>query len=293
MQQYIDQFLRYQRVEKNASSHTLVNYQRDIVQFWHFLCDDNVAVDNISRSMLRRYLSHLQQGEYARSSIARKLSSLRSFFRYLVAEGICRENPLQHLSTPKQERLLPGFLYQNDCLALLQAPDDGTLGQRDRAILEVLYATGIRVSELVGLDLHDLDWRQGYVRVFGKGAKERIVPVGRPACQAMEQYLTAARPRLVTGASERALFLNKSGGRLTDRSVRRLLDKYVAKAALDQQVSPHTLRHTFATHLLDHGADLRSVQELLGHTSVSTTQIYTHVTKERLKSVYRQTHPRA
>lgn len=293
MKKYLEQFLRYQRVERNASAHTVVNYQRDILQFIQFLCDDEAEVTAISRSKLRQYLAHLQQGGYARSSIARKLSSLRSFFRFLVAEGVCSENPLQHLATPKQEKLLPGFLYQAECFGLLDAPDDSELGKRDRAILELLYATGIRVSELVGLDLYDIDFGQGYVRVFGKGAKERIVPVGRTACVAVTGYLTESRPRLAQASSGRALFLNRLGGRLTDRSVRRLVDKYVDMAAIQQHVSPHTLRHTFATHLLDNGADLRSVQELLGHASVSTTQIYTHVTKERLKAVYSQAHPRA
>jgi tyrosine recombinase XerC len=293
MKQLLDQFLRYQRVEKNASDHTVVNYQRDIMQFWQFLDDDTLTVQDINRSMLRRYLSHLQQGGYARSSIARKLSSLRSFFRFLVAEGFCEQNPLQHLSTPKQERLLPNFLYQNDCFALLAAPDSSILGQRDRAILELLYATGIRVSELVGLSMHDVDWRGGYLRVFGKGSKERIVPIGKMACQSLGEYLVSSRPKLLRHPKEAAFFLNRLGGRLSDRSIRRLIDKYVEQAALKTHVSPHTLRHTFATHLLDNGADLRSVQELLGHTRVSTTQIYTHVTKERLKTVYRRAHPRA
>lgn len=293
LKQLLDQFLRYQRVEKNASNHTVTNYQRDILQFLLFSCDDVTAVDDVNRSMLRRYLAYLQQGGYARSSIARKLSSLRSFFRYLVREGVCSENPLQNLSTPKQEKFLPGFLYPDDCISLLQAPQDSILGKRDRAILELLYATGIRVSELVGLGMHDVDWRQGYVRVFGKGAKERIVPVGKPACLALEDYLNSSRQQLAKEGNERAFFLNKLGGRLSDRSVRRLIDKYVSQVAIDQHVSPHTLRHTFATHLLDNGADLRSVQELLGHASVSSTQIYTHVTKERLKKVYLQAHPRA
>lgn len=293
MKEHLDHFLRYQRVEKNASNHTLVNYERDVLQFSAFLCDDKIGVKEVNRLMLRRYLAYLQQRGYARSSIARKLSSLRSFFRFLVREGICAENPLQHLSTPKQARLLPGFLYKDDCFALLQAPDESDLGKRDRAILELLYASGLRVSELVGLGLRDVDWRQGSVLVFGKGAKERIVPVGRVACASLETYLAVSRPRLLRQPGEKAFFLNRFGGRLTDRSVRRLVDKYVSKAAIDQQVSPHTLRHTFATHLLDNGADLRSVQEMLGHVSVSTTQIYTHVTKERLKAVYKQAHPRA
>ena len=295
MEELLDQFLRYLRVEKNASPHTVHNYQRDILQFIEFLCDDVIGVSDIDKLALRRYLAYLQESGYARSSVARKLSSLRSFFRFLVREGICSNNPLDSISTPKQERLLPGFLYLDDCLALLAAPDDSPLGKRDQAILEVLYASGIRVAELVALSLHDIDYRQGYVRVMGKGGKERIVPLGEPACQAVECIYQDVRPGLLKEetSAEKALFLNRNGGRLTDRSVRRLVDKYAKQVSLAQEVSPHTLRHSFATHLLDNGADLRSVQELLGHANVSTTQLYTHVTRERLKAVYRHAHPRA
>ncbi len=292
---YIDIYLRYQRVEKNASIHTIQNYERDLRQLVGFLPGEQPDLAAVNKASLRRYLAHLQQQGYARSSIARKLSALRSFFRFLVREGIVELNPLDKVDTPRRNRRLPIFLYEDDCTVLLSAPGESALGKRDRAILELLYATGIRVGELVGLDLHDLDYRSGYVRVFGKGAKERIVPVGRKACSAVVDYLEAARPRLMQNglSGERALFVNRQGTRLTDRSVRRMMDKYVAQVALQQDISPHTLRHTFATHMLDHGADLRSVQELLGHVSVSTTQLYTHVTKEKLKSVYRQAHPRA
>lgn len=296
MDKYIDIYLRYQRVEKNASIHTIQNYERDLRQFLSFLsAGERPDLLAVNKASLRRYLAHLQKQGYARSSIARKLSSLRSFFRFLVREGVCEQNPLERVDTPRREKRLPKFLYEDDCVELLSAPDDSLLGKRDRAILELLYATGIRVAELVGLDLHDLDYRLGYVRVYGKGAKERIVPVGRQACEAVLDYLGDARPKLLSSglSGERALFVNRLGSRLTDRSVRRLVDKYVAQISLTSDISPHTLRHTFATHMLNHGADLRSVQELLGHVSVSTTQLYTHVTKEKLKSVYRQAHPRA
>ncbi len=295
MEELVDRFLRFQRVERNASVHTVSNYQRDILQFTKFLCDDVIVVSEIGKLELRRYLAYLQQSGYAKSSIARKLSALRSFFSFLVKEGYYSQNPLDYISTPKREHHLPTFLYVDECFSLLAAPDDSHLGKRDRAILETLYATGIRVSELVGMSLHDVDFRQGYVRVLGKGSKERIVPLGKPACQAIERYLHDVRPVLVNPnkGSENALFLNRDGGRLSDRSVRRLTDKYVEQIALQRQVSPHTLRHSFATHMLDNGADLRSVQELLGHASVSTTQLYTHITRERLKTVYKETHPRA
>lgn len=294
MQDFLDSFLRFQRVERNASIHTIENYQRDVLQFIDFLCDD-VVVAEINKHDLRRFLAHLQQAGYAKSSIARKLSALRSFFRFLVGEGHCDNSPLEQISTPKQKRQLPNFLYVEQCVSLLEAPDASPLGKRDRAILETLYASGIRVSELVGMSLHDVDFRLGYLRVLGKGAKERIVPLGKPACRAVECYVKESRPLLQKPGSthDKALFLNKAGTRLSDRSVRRLVDKYVNQVALREQVSPHTLRHSFATHLLENGADLRSVQELLGHANVSTTQLYTHVTGERLRNVYKKTHPRA
>lgn len=294
MMDLLDRFLRYQRVERNASPNTIDNYQRDILQFIEFIGEDAVVAD-VDRILVRAFLAALQQVDYAKSTIARKLSALRSFFSFLVREEHCLTNPLEQISTPKQERNLPTFLYTNECALLLEMPDDSHLGKRDQAILETLYATGIRVSELVGMSLHDADYRLGYVRVMGKGAKERIVPLGGLACQAIESYLHDARPQLLKPghSAETALFLNKFGSRLSDRSVRRLVDKYVEQAALDQPISPHTLRHSFATHMLDNGADLRSVQELLGHSSVSTTQLYTHVTRERLKAVYQEAHPRA
>lgn len=294
MQDFLDSFLRFQRVERNASIHTIKNYQRDVLQFLDFLCDD-VKVVEVDKHDLRRFLAYLQQAGYAKSSIARKLSALRSFFRFLVREGYCSNNPLEQVRTPKQKRQLPNFLYVDQCVSLVEAPDDSPLGKRDRAILETLYAAGIRVSELVGMSLHDVDFRLGYLRVLGKGSKERIVPLGKPACQAIECYVKESRHLLqkADSTNDNALFLNKAGTRLSDRSVRRLVDKYVSQAALREDVSPHTLRHSFATHLLENGADLRSVQELLGHANVSTTQLYTHITGERLRSVYKETHPRA
>ncbi|NLW17043.1 MAG: tyrosine recombinase XerC [Firmicutes bacterium] len=295
MEELLDRFLRFQRVEKNASAHTISNYQRDILQFIEFLCDDVIVPTAVDKNDVRRFLAHLHQAGYARSTVARKLSALRSFFRFLVVEGYYAQSPLERVNTPKQRRQLPSFLHVDECVSLLEAPDDSVLGKRDRAILETLYATGIRVSELVGMSLHDVDYRQGYLRVLGKGSKERIVPLGQPACLAIERYVQEARPSLLKPGrtKEKALFLNKAGGRLSDRSVRRLVDKYVQQVALRRQISPHTLRHSFATHMLENGADLRSVQELLGHANVSTTQLYTHVTRERLTTVYKKAHPRA
>jgi len=226
--------------------------------------------------------------------MARKLATLRSFVRYLCREEVLRGNPIAAVATPKQEKKLPRFLYPQEIQTLIDAPDTGRVnGLRDRAILELLYATGIRVSELVALDINDIDTKNGFIKVVGKGDKERIVPMGKKACLAMDKYLKA-REKIVRKNCNvgTALLLNKFGQRLTARSIRNIINKYVQQVALNQKVSPHILRHTFATHLLDGGADIRSVQELLGHVKLSTTQIYTHVTRDRIKNVHDKNHPR-
>jgi integrase/recombinase XerC len=234
--------------------------------------------------------------EYSRKTIARKLSGLRSFYRYLLREKMVENNPVKAVTTPKLPKALPKVLYQEEMLALLNQPDlNSPLGMRDRAILELLYASGMRVSELVGLTVDSLDLTVGVALVFGKGAKERYVPIGKSAISSLTQYLLEVRPKLLSKNQDEhnLLFLNARGGPLTDRSVRRIVDKYVNAAAISLKASPHTFRHSFATHLLDGGADLRSVQELLGHVNISTTQIYTHVSKERLRETYYNSHPRA
>lgn len=301
--EYLDGFFLYLRVEKNASPRTLENYRGDLEQFFTFCRNQaggaDIAVATVDRLLIREYLAYLQSRDYTRRTIARKLASLRSFYRWLLREEIIPDNPLAGIATPKIERKLPKFLYLPEVEALLAAPDGNTpLGKRDIALLETLYATGIRVSELVGLNLGDIDFGMEYVRVYGKGAKERIVPIGGQALAAVKNYLRNGREMLRqsgrTGpAPEKALFLNKLGTRLTARSIRRCIDKYTKAIALERKISPHALRHSFATHLLDAGADLRSVQEMLGHVNLSTTQIYTHVTKAQLKRVYAHAHPRA
>jgi integrase/recombinase XerC len=248
----------------------------------------------VNHLAIRKHLAQLQLSGLKRSTIARKMASLRAFFRYLSREELITANPLAFVSTPKIEKRLPEVLSQDGAWALVQAPDINTpSGLRDRAILEVLYACGLRVSELVGLDIADADLTLGYVRVMGKGSKERVVPVGSYAVNALNMYLATGRHLLDKSGSSPALFLNKSGGRLSARSIRNIVEKYVQMVSAQCKVSPHTLRHSFATHLLDGGADLRSVQELLGHVKMSTTQIYTHVSKERLLAVYEKSHPRA
>ncbi len=297
----IRQFERYHSVEKNSSEKTIINYRNDLQQFFDYVFEKPFHQEPIfqpQRLQIRGYMAYLREKDYARSTVARKLAALRSFYRFLCREQIIGVNPFLHVPTPKKEKKLPSFLYIQEINELMDAPDCTTpAGKRDRAVLEMLYAAGIRVGELMGLDLQDADLERGMVLVFGKGSKERLVPMGSKAIEALNDYLQNGRPILLekrkeTGAEE-ALFLNQTGRRLSDRSVRRILDKYVHQVAILRKISPHTLRHTFATHMLDAGADLRTVQELLGHVNISTTQIYTHVTRAQLKSVYRKAHPRA
>ena len=245
--------------------------------------------------LARRYLASLVNQNYSRRSIARHIAALRSFGRYLSREQLLEVNPFVGIRTPKLERRLPQFLDVPEIDHLMELPTNTILGRRDLAILELLYGAGIRVSELTGLTLSQIDLTERYVLVFGKGSKERIVPIGQKAVQAIAVYLQNSRPLLGIKQANKTdnLFLNHSGTPLSDRSIRRILEKYVEMLAVKKSVTPHTLRHSFATHLLDNGADLRSVQELLGHVSLKTTQVYTHVSSERLLSVYRNSHPRA
>ncbi|ATW24546.1 tyrosine recombinase XerC [Candidatus Formimonas warabiya] len=297
----IEQFTAYLKIEKNASPHTLEGYCHDLAEFARFLAAqmsvDMHQVDPGQADYLtvRRFLAELQQKGLNKATMARKLAALRSFYRYLSREELVPANPMLNISTPKLDKKLPQFLYYPEMEALLHAPDNSPAGQRDKALLETIYGGGLRVSELVGLNIRDIDFAIGYARVFGKGAKERIVPLGRPALQALQTYLSGGRLSLAAKFSgqEDGIFLNKYGTRLSDRSVRNIVDKYVAQVSVQRKISPHTLRHSFATHLLEGGADLRSVQELLGHVKMSTTQIYTHITKARMKNVYEKSHPRA
>jgi len=291
----LDLFLRYLRAEKHASEHTVQQYGLDIRQFIDYMNQEGIA-DYSAVTVLhaRSYLAKLQLRDYARRSIARKCSALRSFYIYMLRERIVNSNPFAQVQTPKLDKRLPKFLYSDEVRALLEAPDPSTpIGLRDRAIMETLYASGMRVGELVGLNVSSVDFANGVALVMGKGAKERYVPLGEYALLAIRDYLDRARPVLCKHPEERALFLNTRGGRIHDRAVRRFLDEYVAKTAELHKISPHVLRHTFATHMLEAGADLRTVQEFLGHANISTTQIYTHVTRDHLQSVYNRAHPRA
>lgn len=316
----VEQFLNYLRYERHFSDHTAKCYGADLQQFSDFLlgrptekagnghADEEPAdptpeqyatlhekILKMDTFEIRGYLAHLAERQYSRATMARKLATLRSFYKFLMRRGCVTANPVAPIRTPKQEKRLPKCLTIDDVRKLLSAPDDGSLlGTRDRAMLETLYSTGVRVSELVDMNLEDVDLGGGIIHIRGKGKKERIAPVGSSACEAIQRYLRVRQACPKSGSFDpKALYVNKHGKRLSTRSVRRKLDKYLLEAGLDPSVSPHTLRHTFATHMLNNGADLRAVQELLGHQSLSTTQIYTHLTTNRLREAYESAHPRA
>jgi len=295
----IDRFLEHLDVERNFSGQSLRAYATDLRQFEAFLAEHGVSsLTGVDHLALRGWLAQMGELGYERRSIARKLASVRSLFRYLHKRGEIADNPTKLLRTPKLSRALPSFLDETQVTALLTAPDAAQWsGVRDRAILELLYATGLRVSELVGLDVNDLELSRGSLRTMGKGRKERILPLLPSAITAVNTWLShrthPPRTRHGIDSGLRAVFINQRGSRLTDRSVRRLIDGYVSQAAINCHVTPHTLRHSFATHLLNHGADLRDVQELLGHAHLATTQVYTHVTTARMLDVYERAHPSA
>jgi len=292
----IGDFLDYLTYERNVSINTVAAYRDDLESFTGFLSNDYLTMardqldlGRVDHLTIRAYLAHLARKRLSRASIARHLSALRSFFKYLMREEVVAANPARGVATPRREKHLPSVLQTSDVTLLLETPDLSTpLGVRDRAWLELLYASGLRISELVGIDLDDIELRARLVKVRGKGAKERIVPFGSKAEEAIRAYLK------VRGApDEDGLFVNYRGERITSRSVRRLFYGYVRDASLRAGVSPHTLRHSFATHLLNAGADLRAIQELLGHASLSTTQKYTHLNDWQLIEVYKKAHPRA
>ena len=290
LERYIQKFITYLKVEKNSSHHTLINYQIDLKDFNGSI--KQKPLESITHTDVRLFLARMKEKNFAKRSVARKMATLRSFFRFLCREGYIKANPATGLQTPKIEKKLPLFLDTNQVVRLIESPDTSDVyGMRDRAILETLYSSGIRVSELVGLDKDRVDFISGVLKVYGKGKKERLAPVGDKALKAMRGYIEKVDAAKIK--DKKAIFLNKSGRRMSDRAVRRVVDKYIRKTSLNENISPHSLRHSFATHLLDRGADLRSVQELLGHANLSTTQIYTHVSTERLKTVYEKVHPRA
>lgn len=306
LDEQLEQFFQHLRYERNVSNHTLRNYLSDLGQFHEFLAPPlkdgtlkKVPVKDIDHITIREWLAELHAADKKKTSIARKLASLRTFFQFLVREGVLEVNPAKLVSTPRIERKLPTHLSTEDAVRFIETPDINTaLGMRDRAILEFLYATGIRVSELVNINMRDIDFKQKLVRVTGKRKKERILPFGEPALQSLMHYLNEARPDFLNNCppierDEQAVFLNYKGTRISTRSVGRMVDKYSKQCGDIKNISPHSLRHSFATHLLDSGADLRDIQELLGHARLSTTQIYTQVSMEKLIEVYDKSHPKA
>jgi len=290
LERYIQKFMTYLRIEKNASPYTLTNYKIDLKEFNGSIREK--PLDKITHIDVRLFLARMKEKRFSNRTVARKMATLRSFFRFLCREGYMKTSPAAGLQTPKLEKRLPLFLDTNEVVKLIESPDLSDIyGLRDRAILETLYSSGIRVGELVGLNRGAIDFISGVLKVYGKGKKERLAPIGDRALRAIRNYIE--RPKASNLKEKKAVFLNRSGRRMTDRAVRRVLEKYIRKTSMNEKISPHSLRHSFATHLLDRGADLRSVQELLGHANLSSTQIYTHVTTERLKSIYDKVHPRA
>jgi len=306
LKRYIDEFKRYLEIERGASQHTIANYLSDLKQFFDFLretvlctsdSDSDIDMKQIDNVIIRTFLGYLHKKRMRSSSMARKLATLRTFFKFLCREGYIEKNYAKVVATPKMEKRIPSFLPVDEIFQLIETPDQRTfLGLRDRAILEIFYATGIRVSELVSLNYDDLNQELRFIKVKGKGNKERIVPFGKKAAEALKEYLEKLEETKRVkhwDIDQNGIFLNRNGGRLTVRGIRKIVDKHIRKSAIARHVSPHTLRHTLATHLLDGGADLRVIQELLGHVSLSTTQKYTHVTTDRLMEVYDKAHPRA
>lgn len=298
MQATVAQFLSYLSVEKNASLYTIKSYREDLFTLVHYLAEKTKGrcpgPEQISVQDLRAYVVFLHDQKLANSSIARHLASLRSFFKFCQREQIIDKNPATPLKNPRQSRHLPLFLSTEEINLLLTSPPQTTqMGLRDRAILETLYSTGIRVGELVAISDDDVDEQQQIVRIMGKGKKERIAPLGSFCLQALADWLSVREVQRECEDDPVPLFTNKFGHRLTTRSVARMLEKYIKQTGLDERTSPHTIRHSFATHLLDRGADIRSVQELLGHKSLETTQIYTHLSAANLRSIYEKAHPRA
>jgi integrase/recombinase XerC len=323
----VQDFLNYLKFEKRFSDHTANCYCADLTQFGDYLTSRSEVADEhphqeltenqsmghsaavaveakpkvdklllkADANAVRAYLSHLTEKQYSKATIARKLATLRSFYKFLVKRNMTSSNPVTSIRTPKQEKKLPKFLEYDDIKRLLETPPmDSWLGARDRAILETLYSTGMRVSEIVALNMEDIDFLSEVVHIRGKGKKERIAPISSSALRVIQHYIEFRNKRAQANANfdNKVLFVNKHGKRLSTRSVRRKMDKYLRMAGLDPSISPHTLRHSFATHMLNNGADLRSVQELLGHQSISTTQVYTHLTTKKLKDVYENAHPR-
>ncbi len=295
MMDLLHEYLYFLQVERGLALNTLESYERDLRKYIDFLSKQNIKDFNkTNKSVIIAYLLYLRKIGLANSTVSRSSSSIRSFYQFLVREGFLDNDPTVSLELPKTEKRLPKVLSIKEVDLLLSQPNTKKiLGLRDKAMLELIYATGIRVSELINLDINSIDLKMGYAKCLGKGSQERIIPVGSQANNALEQYILNARKKLIGKKREDALFVNQHGSRLTRQGFWKIIKRYAKKAKINKKITPHTLRHSFATHLLENGADLRSVQELLGHADISTTQIYTHITQKHLKEVYFKNHPRA
>lgn len=295
MNEEINDYLHYLTIERGLSLNTRKSYERDLLQYLHYLEDEQITSwQDVDRYVVINYLEKMHDEKKAPATVTRMITSLRRFHQFLRQERLTDHDPMQHIDTPKKVQKLPSTLSLTEVERLIETPDTTkNLGIRDRAILEVMYATGMRVSELVGLKLSDLHLSLGLVQTLGKGDKERIIPLGDYAIQWLERYLDEARPLLVANPSETHVFVNHHGTGLSRQGIWKNLKQLVREAGINKEVTPHTLRHSFATHLLENGADLRTVQELLGHADISTTQIYTHITKKRMTDIYKQHFPRA
>jgi integrase/recombinase XerD len=295
MQRQLQNYSNYLAVEKGLSKNTLESYQRDLNKFLIYMKKKKKPQPgDVDRLELNAFIADLKNKGLATSTISRCIASIRSFFNYLLQEGVIENNPANELESPRIEKKLPRVLTTDEIDKLLDQPrPDNNSGLRDKAMLELLYASGIRVSELVSLNVTDFDPRVGYLRCRGKGMKERIVPIGSVAIENVSEYLRKTRIRMIRNSEERSLFLNHHGSRMTRQGFWKILKKYARQANIQGDITPHTLRHSFATHLLENGADLRSVQEMLGHSDISTTQIYTQVTRKKIKEIYDKAHPRA
>jgi len=295
MKSLVEEFIHYLAVERGLADNTLDSYNRDLRQFLGFLENEKEGdLQKATRNMIMAYLLFLQKRGRATATVSRHLAALRSFYHFLLREKYIDKDPTINLESPKLEKKLPRILTVNEVEMLLSQPRGGDpAALRDKAMLELLYATGIRVSELINLEVNHINLDMGYIRCFGKGSKERIVPVGSLARKCVNEYLQRDRTKLIKNRSEQALFVNQHGRKLTRQGFWKIIKKYAKRAGIAKEITPHTLRHSFATHLLENGADLRSVQEMLGHADITTTQIYTHLTKGRLREVYAKSHPRA
>ena len=293
MGKYVDNFIIYLENIKNYSKYTTDNYKTDLEMFVNFLKSGSIeVVTEVDYKIIRRYLMFLYEKDYSKKSISRHISSMRSFFKYLLKEGLIETNPTLLITNPKEDKKLPEFLFSKELDEIISVPDTNTpLGLRNYLIIELLYSTGIRVSELVNIQLKDINKVDKIIRIMGKGSKERIVVYGDVCKKYMDMYITDVRSKLAKDNDY--LIINSRGNKITDRGIRGIIEEIVKKSGINKSVSPHVIRHTFATHMLNEGADLRIVQELLGHSNLKTTQIYTHVSNERLRNVYLSSHPRA